>query len=232
MPELFALYAPNVNSYKRYVAAAGRRRPPHGASTTARPRCARSPAAPSAIRIEHRVPGADVNAYLGFAACIAGGLSGIERKLTPPAPQQGNIYETQGLPPLPRTLDQAIDLLDASTIARDILRRRLRRPLRRHAEMGDRQAPARRHRMGTPPLLRAGVGAQPVAPAWEVMRMPHLTRDGVQALLRGSGRGRSRHRLRTRMVLRSAPTTRRRSRTSPRTIAACQSTCAATARAT
>jgi glutamine synthetase len=35
--------------------------------------------------------------------------------------QQGNIYETEGLPALPRTLEHAIDLLDASAIARDLL---------------------------------------------------------------------------------------------------------------
>ncbi len=121
MPELFALYAPNVNSYKRYVSGSWA---PTAATwgienRTAAVRAITGQA--SAIRIEHRVPGADVNAYLGFAACLAGGLSGIERKLTPAAPQQGNIYEAEGLPPLPRTLDQAIDLFEASAIGRDFL---------------------------------------------------------------------------------------------------------------
>jgi glutamine synthetase len=121
MPELFALYAPNVNSYKRYVAGSWA---PTAATwgldnRTASLRAITSSAA--AIRIEHRVPGADVNPYLGFAACLAGGLSGIERKLAPPPPQQGNVYEAQGVPPLPRTLDEAVDLLDRSAIARDML---------------------------------------------------------------------------------------------------------------
>jgi glutamine synthetase len=119
MPELFALYAPNINSYKRYVSGSWA---PTAATWGVENRTAALRAitgGATATRIEHRVPGADVNAYLGFAACLAGGLSGIERKLTPPPAQQGNIYETSGLPPLPRTLEQAIDLFDASAIARD-----------------------------------------------------------------------------------------------------------------
>jgi glutamine synthetase len=121
MPELFALYAPNVNSYKRYVA--GSWAPTAGTwgldNRTSSLRAITNGAA--AIRIEHRVPGADVNPYLGFAACLAGGLSGIERKLTPPPPQQGNVYEAEGVPPLPRTLNEAVDLLDRSAVARDML---------------------------------------------------------------------------------------------------------------
>lgn len=121
MPELFALYAPNVNSYKRYVSGSWA---PTAASWAIENRTSSLRAitnGETAIRVEHRVPGADVNPYLGFAACLAGGLSGIERGLTPPPPAEGNVYENEGLAPLPRTLDQAIELLDASAIARDFL---------------------------------------------------------------------------------------------------------------
>ncbi len=121
MPELFALYAPNVNSYKRYVSGSWA---PTSASWAIENRTSSLRAitnGETAIRVEHRVPGADVNPYLGFAACLAGGLSGIERGLTPPPPAEGNVYENEGLTPLPRTLDQAIELLDASAIARDFL---------------------------------------------------------------------------------------------------------------
>jgi len=121
MPELFALYAPNVNSYKRYVAGSWA---PTAATWGVENRTAALRAitgAAGAIRVEHRVPGADVNSYLGFAACLAGGLSGIERGLTPPPPMQANVYEAEGLTPLPRTLEHAIDLLDASAVARDFL---------------------------------------------------------------------------------------------------------------
>ena len=121
MPELFALYAPNVNSYKRYVSGSWA---PTVATWGIENRTSALRAITSgetAIRVEHRVPGADVNPYLGFAACLAGGLNGITRELEPPPPVEGNVYAAAGLPPLPRTLDQAVDLLDRSDIARDYL---------------------------------------------------------------------------------------------------------------
>ena len=121
LPELFALYAPNVNSYKRYVSGSWA---PTAATWGVENRTAAvraiTPGAHGA-RVEHRVPGADVNPYLGFAACLAGGLAGIERGLQPPSPMQGNVYAAEGLPLLPRTLDQAVELLDRSEIARDFL---------------------------------------------------------------------------------------------------------------
>jgi glutamine synthetase len=121
LPELLALYAPNINSYRRYVTGSWA---PTAATWGVENRTSSLRAiggSPSAARIENRTPGADVNAYLGFAACLAGGLSGIERGLTPPAPMQNNVYAADGLLPLPRTLDQAIELLDASAVAREYL---------------------------------------------------------------------------------------------------------------
>ncbi len=79
IPEFMLLYAPNVNSYKRFVPWTW---VPTNLTwgvdnrTTALRVIASSP---SAIRIENRVPGADLNAYLGFAASLAGGLHGIEK---------------------------------------------------------------------------------------------------------------------------------------------------------
>jgi glutamine synthetase len=121
MPEFFALYAPNVNSYKRYVSGSWA---PTSATWGVENRTAALRAitgGAQSIRVEHRVPGADVNPYLGFAACLAGGLSGIERKLSPPPPASGDVYAAEGLPPLPKTLDDAIDLLEASKIAREYM---------------------------------------------------------------------------------------------------------------
>jgi glutamine synthetase len=121
LPEFFALYAPNVNSYRRYVSGSWA---PTAATWGIENRTSALRAITSnagAIRIENRTPGADVNAYLGFAASLAGGLSGIEQALQPPAPQAGNVYQVAGLPQLPRTLEQAVDLLDKSAVARDWL---------------------------------------------------------------------------------------------------------------
>jgi glutamine synthetase len=121
MPELFALYAPNINSYKRYVAGSWA---PTAATWGVENRTAALRAITSsagAIRVEHRVPGADVNPYLGFAACLAGGLHGVEHELKPPPPVRSDAYALEGLVPLPRTLSEAVDALERSTIAREWL---------------------------------------------------------------------------------------------------------------
>ncbi|HET6615551.1 MAG TPA: glutamine synthetase family protein [Dehalococcoidia bacterium] len=119
LPEFLALYAPNINSYKRYVSGSWA---PTAATWGIENRTAAIRAiAPNAngVRVENRTPGADVCAYLGFAACLAGGLSGVERNLAPPPPIQSDVYKSEGLPPLPATLEHAIDLFDASATARE-----------------------------------------------------------------------------------------------------------------
>ncbi|MEE8410203.1 MAG: glutamine synthetase, partial [Myxococcota bacterium] len=115
--ELALFYAPFVNSYKRYQAGSfaptrlawsidnrtvGFRVIGHGAS----------------LRGENRIPGADANPYLAFAATIAAGLDGIEKKLELPESFEGDAYKAAGLPSVPGTLDEAIALLDGSELAR------------------------------------------------------------------------------------------------------------------
>lgn len=119
MPELFALYAPNINSYKRYVSGSWA---PTSATwgidnRTSSLRAITTDA--TAMRVETRVPGADVNPYLGFAACLAGGLHGIEQGLSAPPRMTSDAYAATDLPELPRTLEQAIDLFERSAVARD-----------------------------------------------------------------------------------------------------------------
>lgn len=114
--ELSYFYAPTVNSYKRYQS-----------STFAPTRIAwgrdnrtcgfRVVGEGGSLRIENRIPGADVNPYLAFAATIAAGLHGIERKLEPPAELSGNAYEAD-VAPVPKTLNEAIALLEKSKLAR------------------------------------------------------------------------------------------------------------------
>jgi glutamine synthetase len=119
LPEFMLMYAPNVNSYKRFVAGSWA---PTTASWGIENRTAAVrviAASPGACRIELRVPGADVNAYLGFAAALAGGLYGIERKLEGPPPAQGDAYALEGLPPLPATLAEALERFESSPLARD-----------------------------------------------------------------------------------------------------------------
>lgn len=63
----------------------------------------------NALRIEDRLPGGDCNPYLAFAAVLASGIDGIERRIEPPTEFQGNGYEAKGHPRAPRSLAEAID---------------------------------------------------------------------------------------------------------------------------
>ncbi|MEV7693815.1 glutamine synthetase family protein [Microbacterium sp. NPDC089189] len=115
--EFTLLYAPTINSYKRY--AKGSFAPTGVAWGIDNRTCAlRVVGHGQGLRVENRVPGGDVNPYLAISAIIAGGLHGIENELTLPAPLTGNAY-TSGVDTLPTTLREAAALFSASTIARE-----------------------------------------------------------------------------------------------------------------
>ncbi|MBA3873245.1 MAG: glutamine synthetase, partial [Anaerolineae bacterium] len=71
------------------------------------------------IRIESRIPGADVNPYLAYAAALASGLDGIRNKIEPPPIFQGDVYAAKDLPQVPRTLREAISAMERSAFARE-----------------------------------------------------------------------------------------------------------------
>ncbi len=130
MPEFMALYAPTINSYKRYIE--GTWAPLNTTWGMDNRTCAVRVInnGSRACRIENRVPGADANFYLVFAATLAGGLYGIERKLELPARFDGNAYdpatvasaiEAGQIRPLVRNLTAATDLLEDSEVAREFL---------------------------------------------------------------------------------------------------------------
>jgi glutamine synthetase len=115
--ELALLLAPSVNSYKRYAAESwaptsvswgrdnrtcGFRIVGHGASR----------------RLECRIPGADVNPYLGFSAMLAAGLDGVANELDPGPELKGNAYEAGEAEPFPSTLQEAVDLWEGSDFAK------------------------------------------------------------------------------------------------------------------
>ena len=74
------------------------------------------------MRLENRLPGADANPYLAFAATIAAGLKGIQEKIQPPDEFQGDAYAQEELPRVPGTLHEAIDALEKSRAAREATR--------------------------------------------------------------------------------------------------------------
>jgi glutamine synthetase len=116
MRELTLLYAPNVNSYKRFRAATFA--PTRIAWGLDNRTCAvRLVGSGQSARLENRVPGGDVNPYLALAAMLAGGLYGIDQDLPLGAEVTGNAH-TSDLPCLPHTLQEARDAFTASTLAR------------------------------------------------------------------------------------------------------------------
>lgn len=106
--EVMPFFAPTINSFKRYQdgswaptriawsydnRTAGFRVVGHG----------------SGLRIECRIPGADCNPYLAYAAILASGLDGITNEIEPPSHFSGDIYQASELPRVPRSLREATD---------------------------------------------------------------------------------------------------------------------------
>ncbi|GAA1986802.1 gamma-glutamylethanolamide synthetase GlnA4 [Nocardiopsis rhodophaea] len=114
--DLTLFLAPNINSYKRYVP--GSFAPTAVAWGVDNRTCAlRLVGHGPSLRVENRVPGGDVNPYLATAALIAAGLDGIDRELEPGEPLHGNAY-TSGLPTVPATMRDALELWEKSELAR------------------------------------------------------------------------------------------------------------------
>jgi glutamine synthetase len=116
--EFSLLWAPTVNSYKRFQLGSwaptgvgwgidnrtlGFRKVGHGKGT----------------RVECRIPGSDANSYFAFAGTIAGGLHGIRNKMELPEPFMGNGYEAPDIPRIPWNIVDAIQLWEGSAIARE-----------------------------------------------------------------------------------------------------------------
>jgi glutamine synthetase len=114
--ELTLLYAPNINSYKRY-------QPGTFAPTAVRwgldnRTCAlRLVGHGTSLRVENRVPGGDVNPYLAVAAMAAASLRGITQGLPLEAPLSGNAYADEAAPRVPTTLRDALELWQSSDLA-------------------------------------------------------------------------------------------------------------------
>ncbi len=118
VPDVMPFYAPTVNSYKRYVD--GSWAPTRLAwSYDNRTAGFRVVGKGSALRIECRIPGADCNPYLAFAASIASGLDGIKNKIEPPECFVGDIYAAAHLPRVPYSLAEATALFENSAFAKE-----------------------------------------------------------------------------------------------------------------
>src|SRR4051812_9371776 len=118
MREFSLLFAPNINSYKRY-------QPGSFAPTALRwgvdnRTCAlRMAGHGQGMRVENRVPGGDVNPYLAIAALVAGAVHGLENELELEPEFVGNAYLDNDAPRVPSTLREAADLWSRSSVAAD-----------------------------------------------------------------------------------------------------------------
>ena len=119
MPASMAMFAPHYNSYRRFAPnchAPGAVGWGYENRTTA----IRIPGGPDvARRIEHRVAGADANAYLVLAAILGAALQGMDNKSSPAAPVQGDAFAAD-LPNLPTDWGDALDAFEASSGLDDI----------------------------------------------------------------------------------------------------------------
>ncbi|HYO15739.1 MAG TPA: glutamine synthetase family protein [Thermoanaerobaculia bacterium] len=115
---LTACYAPYVSSYKRYQA---RSWAPTTIAWSYDNRTAgfRVVGRGPSLRIECRIPGADANPYIVYAAALAAGLDGVHNRIEPPEIFQGDLYAAQELPRVPSTLREAIGEFEQSDVARE-----------------------------------------------------------------------------------------------------------------
>ncbi|HEX2772307.1 MAG TPA: glutamine synthetase family protein [Micromonosporaceae bacterium] len=121
-------FAPNINSYKRFQP--GSFAPTALRWATDNRTCAlRLVGVPPAggsvhadglsMRVENRVPGADVNPYLALAAMVAGAIHGLDGELSLEDEYAGNAYDDRDAPRVPPTLRDALELWEGSTVARE-----------------------------------------------------------------------------------------------------------------
>lgn len=116
--ELAVCYAPSINSYKRFQSASFA---PTAIAWSHDNRTAgfRVVGEGDSLRIECRIPGADANPYVAYAAALAAGLDGIRRRTEPPEEFRGNAYQAEGLPRVPKNLRDAISRFESSAFARE-----------------------------------------------------------------------------------------------------------------
>lgn len=117
-PELCLFFGPTINSYKRYQA--GSWAPTRMAwAVDNRTVGFRVVGEGNSFRVENRMPGADANPYLAFAAMLAAGMAGIEENLDCGTEYAGNAYVDPSLARLPATLPAATNLFEQSALAQE-----------------------------------------------------------------------------------------------------------------
>ena len=132
--DVMPFFAPTVNSYKRYVDASWA---PTRLAWSYDNRTAgfRVVGKGESLRIECRIPGADCNPYLAFAASLACGLDGIKNKIEPPEVFTGDIYAATDLPRVPYSLGEATAKFAKSKFAKRAFGKKVVEHYTHHFEM-------------------------------------------------------------------------------------------------
>ncbi len=121
MAESMAVFAPNANSYRRFVSKSYAPIAPIWGINN-RSVSLRVPAGPPESRhVEHRIAGADANLYLAVAAVLAAAAQGIEAELDPGPPVEGNGYADAGDAVLPGSWRRALMIAERSPFLREAL---------------------------------------------------------------------------------------------------------------
>ena len=118
-PYVMSLFAPNVNSYRRFTREVSAPINLHWGYDNRTTGLRVPDAKPKNYRVENRFPGADVNPYLAIAATLACGYLGMKHKIQPSEAFEGNAYEEDV--ELPRTLEEALRGLQEDQDIIDIL---------------------------------------------------------------------------------------------------------------
>jgi glutamine synthetase len=114
MSESLAIFAPNANSYRRFVSQSYAPVAPNWGINN-RSVSLRIPAGAAHTRhVEHRICGADANLYLAVATVLAGAAKGLRERLDPGEPTRGNGYAEARTRTLPATWREALDRARAS----------------------------------------------------------------------------------------------------------------------
>ena len=118
LPHIMPMYAPTINSYKRYIKGAWSATSVSWGIENRTTALRVINQLPAATRLETRVPGADANPYLSIAASLASGLYGIQHQLPLTlAATTGNEYDNKLATPLPGNLEEATRLMKGSPVA-------------------------------------------------------------------------------------------------------------------
>jgi len=119
---LMPIFAPSVNSYRRFLDADSCPTNTHWGYDNRTTGFRVPKASPEGTRVENRVPGADTNPYLAIAASLASGYLGIQEKLEPTDPVSESAWDLD--PDLPDSLGVAVAGILASDEVADVLGKR------------------------------------------------------------------------------------------------------------